>query len=97
MGITSQGCGQLGMEGASDAKIDVMADRGVTMTGHQKGKPSQPLPPDALARLAEARSAAIAAALKEAGVDLARVSQPAAEKTEVRGKLVPLKLGLASR
>jgi hypothetical protein len=43
------------------------------------------------------RLAAIAAALKEAGVDLARVSQPAAEKTEVHGKLVPLKLGLASR
>ncbi len=58
---------------------------------------SQPLPPDALASLAGARAAAIAAALKEAGIDAARITQAAAEKTETRGKLVPLKLGLASR
>ena len=58
---------------------------------------SQPLPPDALTNLAGARAAAITAALKEAGIDAARISQAAAEKTGISGKMVPLKLGLASR
>ena len=58
---------------------------------------SQSLPPDALTSLAGARAAAIAAALKEEGVDAMRVTQAGAEKTEIRGKMVPLKLGLASR
>jgi len=35
--------------------------------------------------------------LKEAGIDAARITQAAAEKTDLRGKMVPLKLGLASR
>jgi hypothetical protein len=58
---------------------------------------SQPLAPDALPQLAGARSSAIAAALKDAGIDAARVDQPAVEQTEAKGKVVPLKLGLASR
>lgn len=58
---------------------------------------SQPLPPDALTNLAGARAAAIVAALKEAGIDAARISQAAAEKTDISRKMVPLKLGLASR
>ncbi len=58
---------------------------------------SQPLAPDALQTLAGERSGAIAAALKDAGIDPARVSRPTPEKTEARGKVVPLKLGLGSR
>ena len=58
---------------------------------------SQPLAPDALQKLASERSGAIAAALKDAGIDPARVVRPTPEKTEARGKVVPLKLGLGSR
>ncbi len=58
---------------------------------------SQPLAADALARLGTERSQAIAAALKEAGIDGSRIDLPAPEKTEAAGKVVPLKLGLAAR
>ena len=58
---------------------------------------SQPLAADALGRLGAERSQAIAAALKEAGIDAARIDLTAAEKTEAAGKMVPLKLGLAAR
>ena len=58
---------------------------------------TQPIGADALAVLATERSNAIASALKEAGIDPARITQPAVEKTEAAGKMVPLKLGLASR
>jgi hypothetical protein len=57
----------------------------------------QPLAPDALTRLATARSNAIVDALKDAGVDAARIAQPTVEKAEAAGKVVPLKLGLAAR
>ena len=59
---------------------------------------SQPLAPDALPQLAKRRSDAIVEALKTAGVEAARLTQPAVEKTDsAEGKPVPLKLGLSSR
>lgn len=58
---------------------------------------SQPIGADALVALATERSNTIASALKEAGIDSARIAQPPVEKTEATGKVVPLKLGLASR
>ncbi len=58
---------------------------------------SQPLAPDALARLGTERAQAIAVALKESGIEATRIDLPKAEKTEAAGKFVSLKLGLAAR
>lgn len=61
---------------------------------------AQPLADDALARLGGARAQAVAAALREAGVDAARVQQaaPAALEGAAEGaRVVPLKLGLAAK
>lgn len=59
---------------------------------------SQPLAADALAKLGAQRAEAISAALKEAGVDPARVAAAAPEKVESDiGKPVPLKLGLVAK
>jgi hypothetical protein len=68
--------------------------RGIVERLHQ----SQPLPADALTQLAKRRSDIVAEALKGAGVDAARISQPAPEAVEAPpGSTVLLKLGLASR
>lgn len=56
-----------------------------------------PLPADALAKLATERSAAVAAALGESGVDPARVTRGAVGPAEPKARMVPLKLGLAAR
>lgn len=59
---------------------------------------SQPLPEGALPELGARRAAAIAAALKEAGVNAAAIQTGAPEKTDAAsGKPVALKLGLAAR
>ena len=59
---------------------------------------NQPLAADVLAKLGAQRAEAILAALKEAGVDPARVVTTAPEKFETDvGKPVPLKLGLAAK
>ncbi|MBL8381101.1 MAG: DUF748 domain-containing protein, partial [Burkholderiales bacterium] len=58
---------------------------------------SQPLPADALARLASERAAAVAAALREAGVDAARVAAGKPQPAAGGGKQVELKLGLEAR
>lgn len=56
----------------------------------------QPLPTDALAQLGAQRSAAILAALQQAGTPAARISTGKAEKTEAAaGMPVAVKLGLA--
>jgi hypothetical protein len=58
---------------------------------------AQPLPPEALAALAQRRAQAVAAALRQAGVDEARVAlAPAAAVAEAQ-KVVPLRLELATR
>jgi hypothetical protein len=58
----------------------------------------QPLAPDALTQLGAQRAQATVMALKEAGADPARLAQGAPEKvTAVKGKLVPVTLGLAAR
>ena len=58
----------------------------------------QPLAADALSQLGTRRSQAILAALKEAGLDPARVSAEAPAKVESeKGKPVVLKLGLAAK
>jgi hypothetical protein len=57
---------------------------------------AQPLPENALDDLAQKRGAAVAAALKEAGVDAGRVSQSKAEPTtDAEAKQVKLQLSLA--
>jgi hypothetical protein len=57
---------------------------------------TQPLPDGALDQLAQKRAGAIAAALKEAGVDDTRVSQSKAEPTSnADAKQVMLQLALA--
>jgi hypothetical protein len=59
---------------------------------------NQPLAADVLAKLGAQRAEAILAALKEAGVDPARVATAAPEKFETDiGKPVLLKLGLAAK
>ena len=59
---------------------------------------NQPLPEAALKGLGAQRAEAIAAALKEAGVDSARVAVAAPEPVESStGKPVSLKLGLAAK
>lgn len=64
----------------------------------QRLNQNQPLAADVLAKLGAQRAAAILAALKEAGVDPARVAAAAPEKVESAvGKPVPLKLGLAAK
>lgn len=58
---------------------------------------AQPLPPEALAALAQRRAQAVAGALRQAGVDEARVAvAPAAAVAEAQ-KVVPLRLELATR
>lgn len=58
----------------------------------------QPLPTDALAQLGTQRSAAILAALQQAGTPAARISTGKAEKTEAAaGTPVALKLGLTAK
>lgn len=57
---------------------------------------SQPVPGDALARLAAARATAIAEALEKLGVDAARIALPKVEAVDAeRDAPVKLKLGLA--
>ncbi|MDQ6882270.1 MAG: hypothetical protein M3150_09270, partial [Pseudomonadota bacterium] len=59
---------------------------------------SQPLAPDALARLGARRSAAILAALAAAGVDAQRVSAPApTQVASDAGKPIPAKLELQAK
>lgn len=59
---------------------------------------AQPLPAGALQQLAARRSTAIVDALKAAGIEAARLVQPAVEPADsAPGKPVPLKLGLSSR
>ncbi len=59
---------------------------------------AQPLPAGALQQLAARRSTAIVDALKAAGIEAARLVQPAVEPADsAPGKAVPLKLGLSSR
>jgi hypothetical protein len=59
---------------------------------------AQALPADALKQLAARRSTAIVEALKASGIEVARLAQPAVERTDsAPGKPVPLKLRLSSR
>jgi hypothetical protein len=55
------------------------------------------LPAGALERLGAERASAIAAALKEGGVDAGRVATANPQPAEAAGKQVPLKLGLDAR
>lgn len=58
----------------------------------------QPLAPDALTQLGTQRAQATVAALKEAGVDPARLVAAAPEKiTSAKGKLVPVTLALTAK
>ncbi|MFN0164772.1 MAG: DUF748 domain-containing protein [Burkholderiales bacterium] len=58
---------------------------------------SQPLPADALAKLASERAATVTAALREAGVDAARIAAGKPQPDAGGGKQVELKLGLDAR
>ena len=59
---------------------------------------AQPLPPDALAELAQRRAAAIGSALKAAGVDAARVALTGGDPlNNPEGKNVALELALSAR